>query len=55
MDEDQYWQFLEEQTTEQLRAMEADEDNFNAERTPEFVWEMYQGYVSQKYEDMLNS
>ena len=51
MDEDQYWSYLQGKTPEQLKEMAA--DDFDEERTPQFVWDLYQTYVSPQYSDLL--
>ena len=39
MDEGQHWSYLQGKTPEQLKEMA---DDFYAEQTPEFLWDLYQ-------------
>ena len=53
MDEDQYWQYLESKSTDEINKMI--EEDFDAERTPEFVLNLYLTYLSPKYQEMMES
>ena len=53
MNEDEYWEFLQELSPESLRLME--KDDFDEERTPAFVLEIYGSYISPKYNQMLDN
>lgn len=51
MNEEQYWNYLNEQPLEQLQRMV--DDDFEADRTPQDVIEMYSSYLSRCYQDLL--
>jgi len=51
MDEDQYWNYLEALSTERLSQMAA--DDFDADRTPQGVLDLYTTYLSHKYQDLI--
>ena len=51
MDEDQYWNYLEALSTEQLSQMAA--TDFDADRTPKSVLELYTNYLSHKFQDLI--
>ena len=50
MNEDQYWEHLGEASEEHL--LELKEDDFDEERTPEYILEIYCTYLSEKYRVM---
>ena len=51
MDEDQHWQYLNEKTEDELRAIE--KDDFDDGRNPQQVLNLFMTYLSHKYQDMV--
>ena len=52
MTEDEYWEFLEEQTPEYLYQIEG--EDFDEKRTADMVLAYYRNYLSPKYETLTN-